>query len=237
VTKAVPSHFQEGGDAILLLWPIPAGQEPDPNLHVPLHPGQVESNADPLSPALGDPSLLHPEEAGEEGLSVGPELVTFGSSEYAKVVLGGIWGQPPPLDLDAEADLHTLLEVLADRQLIRSARDISDGGIAVALAQSTFPLGVGAKVEQEQSLMVHPLFGLFAEPASTMLVTAHASQIAAIEELAADYSYFVARIGTTGGDRLEISVYHEPMISASVADLRNPWASALENTLHGEVTA
>jgi hypothetical protein len=55
--------------------------------------------------------------------------------------------------------------------------------------------------------------------------------------LAADYSYFVARIGTTGGDRLEISVYHEPMISSLVADLRKPWATALENTLHGEATA
>jgi phosphoribosylformylglycinamidine synthase len=98
-------------------------------------------------------------------------------------------------------------------------------------------LGIGSKVEQEQSLMVHPLFGLFAEPASTMLVSAHTSQVAAIEELAADYSYFVARIGTTGGDRLEITVYHEPMISAAIDDLRKPWASALEDTLHGEVTA
>jgi phosphoribosylformylglycinamidine synthase len=197
----------------------------------------VESHADPFAPALSGPDLLHPEETGEDEVTVAPEVITFGSSEFANVVLGGIWGQPPPLDLDAEADLHTLLEVLADRQLIRSARDISDGGIAVALAQATFPLGVGAKVEQEQSLMVHPLFGLFAEPASTMLVSAHTSQVSAVEELAADYSYFVARIGTTGGDRLEISVYHEPMISSLVADLRKPWATALENTLHGEATA
>jgi phosphoribosylformylglycinamidine synthase len=151
-------------------------------------------------------------------------------------VLGGIWGQPPPLDLDAEADLHTLLEVLAERELLRSARGISDGGIAVALAQAAFPKGVGAKVEQDQSLLVQPLFGLFAEPASTMLVSTHPSQISAIEELATNYNYFVARIGSTGGDRLEISVYHEPFISASVDDLRKPWASALKATLHGEVT-
>jgi phosphoribosylformylglycinamidine synthase len=151
-------------------------------------------------------------------------------------VLGGIWGQPPPLDLDAEADLHMLLEVLAERELLRSARDISDGGIAVELAQAAFPLGIGAKVEQEQSLMIHPLFGLFAEPASTMLVSTHPSQVSAIEELAANYNFFVARIGATGGDRLEISVYHEPFISAPVDDLRKPWASALQATLHGEVT-
>ena len=65
-------------------------------------------------------------------------MIAFGSSEYAKVVLGGIWGTPPALDLDAESDLQTLLQVLAERQLIRSARDISDGGIAVALAQAGF---------------------------------------------------------------------------------------------------
>jgi phosphoribosylformylglycinamidine synthase II len=236
VARAVPAHFQEGGDAILLMWPIPAGEEPNPDLHVPVHPELAESNADPLAPALGDSTVLHPEETGEAETLLAPELVAFGSSEYANVILGGIWGQPPPLDLDAEADLHTLLEVLAERELLRSARDISDGGIAVALAQAAFPLRVGAKVEQEQSLMVHPLFGLFAEPASTMLVSTHPSQVSAIEELAANYNFFVARIGTTGGDRLEISVYHEPFISAPVDDLRKPWASALEATLHGEVT-
>src|ERR1019366_3503021 len=97
------------------------------------------------------------EDDAETEASATAELVVFGSSEYASVVLGGLWGQPPPLDLDAEADLHT---VLADSQLLQSARDVSDGGIAVALAQAGFPLGIGATVEQDQSLMVHPLFGL-----------------------------------------------------------------------------
>ena len=54
-------------------------------------------------------------------------------------------------------------EVLAERELLTSARDISDGGIAVALAQAGFPKGIGATIEQDQSLMIHPLFGLFAE--------------------------------------------------------------------------
>ena len=85
--------------------------------------------------------------------------------------------------------------------------------------------------------MAHPLFGVFAEPASTMIVSADPHKAAAIEELADEYSYFVARIGTTGGDRLEINVYRQPMISASLASLRAPWSSALEATLHGEVPA
>jgi len=237
VTKAVPSHFQRNGDAIVLLWPIPAGEEPDPSLHVPFHPERIESSPDPLAPAFEDQAVIHPEDEAETEASATAELVVFGSSEYANVVLDSTWGQPPPLDLDAEADLHTLLAILAEQELVHSACDISDGGIAVALAQSGFPKGIGATVEQDQSLMVHPLFGLFAEPASTMLVTTEANQVEAIEELADQYGYFAARIGTTGGDSLELTVYRQPMISATLASLRNPWASALEATLHGEVSA
>jgi phosphoribosylformylglycinamidine synthase len=237
VTKAVPSHFQLEGDAILLLWPIPAGEEPNPDLHVPFHPEQVESHADPLAPAIGgDQAVLHPEDAAETDATATEELVVFGSSEYAKVVLGGIWGQPPPLDLDAEADLHILLRVLADRQLVHSAGDIADGGIAVALAQAGFPNGIGATIEQDQSLLLHPLFGFFAEPASTVLLTAEPNRVAAIEELADEYGYYAVRIGTTGGDRLEVNVYRQPMISASLASLQKPWANALEAALHGEVS-
>jgi phosphoribosylformylglycinamidine synthase len=165
------------------------------------------------------------------------EVAAFGSSEYAKVVLGGLWGTPPALDLDAEAGLHKLLAALAEEGLLRSARDISDGGIAVALAQAAFPKGIGAAVEQEQSLMIHPLFGLFAEPASTVLVATHPSNASTIEKLAGKYNFLAARIGTTGGARLEISVDGEPFISAPLADLRIPWANSLEATLHGEVTA
>jgi phosphoribosylformylglycinamidine synthase len=105
------------------------------------------------------------------------------------------------------------------------------------LAQAAFPKGIGATVEQDQSLLVHPLFGLFAEPASTILVTAHPDNVSEIGRLAGEYNFFAARIGTTGGKRLEISVDREPFISAPLASLRQPWASALEATLHGEVTA
>ena len=58
-----------------------------------------------------------------------------------------------------------------------------------------------------------------------------------LTDIVTQYGYFAARIGSTGGERLEISVYRQPMISATLDELRKPWASALESTLHGEVTA
>ena len=164
-------------------------------------------------------------------------LAAFGSSEYAKVVLGGCGVIRQRWILRPKLDLHKLLREMAARGLMRSARDISDGGIAVSLAQAAFGSGIGATIDQDPSLMIHPLFGLFAEPATTMLVTADAEDVAQIEKLAEKYNFFAARIGTTGGTHLEITVDRQPFISAPLASLRKPWASALEATLHNEVTA
>ncbi len=234
VTKAVPAEFQQAGDAIVLLWPIPEGEQPQPNLDVPVNNQNLHWQI-PLREAAEESVV--PDDATETDAAAAAKLTSFGSSEYAKVVLGGIWGQPPSLDLAAEANLHKLLVALAESKLLYSARDLSDGGIAVALAQAGFPKGIGATVEQDQSLLVHPLFGLFAEVASIMLITAHPDNVSEIGRLAGEYNFFAARIGTTGGHRLEITVDREPFISAPLASLHHLWASALEATLHGEVTA
>jgi len=233
VTKAVPANFQREKDAIVLLWPIPRGEEPDPKLKVPLNPPPISQYPMPLY----EPDAYYTPQPDATAAAAAAALAAFGSSEYAKVALGGIWGTPPALDLEAEASLHNLLAVLAWRKLIRSARDISDGGVAVALAQAAFSKMIGATVEQDPSLLAHPLFGLFAEPASTLLVTADPKYLSEIDAMAGQYNFFSARIGTTGGHRLEITVDGESFISAPLEELRTPWASALEANLHGEVLA
>ena len=243
VTRAVPAEFQQAGDAILLLWPVPRGEEPNPNLAVPFTAAPINpyiiAGLDPNPPFPVASPLTTPVSDAPEDTTDSPskELAAFGSSEFSKSVLGEFWGTPPALDLEAESNLHKLLIELSWRRLIRSARDISDGGIAVALGQAAFPRGIGAKVDQEQSLMVHPLFGLFAEPATTVLVTTASDNISEIEKLAEEFNLLCARIGTTGGTRLEISVDGQSFISASLDELREPWAKSLEAALHNEVTA
>ena len=208
VTKAVPAHFQRAGDAIVLLWPIPRGEQPDPNLDVPFKPLPM-SRLRRCRALESRHSRVHLSRTGPgciQTLDRPLKLTAFGSSEYAKVVLGGFWGTPPALDLDAEADLHTLLAVLAERKLLRSARDISDGGIAVALAQAAFPNSNRRHRRAGPVALGPSALRLFAEPASTVLVTTDPSHVSEIENLAGEYSFFAARIGTTGGRRLEISV-------------------------------
>ena len=85
--------------------------------------------------------------------------------------------------------------------------------------------------------MTHPLFGLFAEPSSTMLLSMHPSCVAEVEEIADRLNFLSARIGTTGGPQLEITVDGESFISAPVQELRTVWGSSLEAHLHGEVVA
>jgi phosphoribosylformylglycinamidine synthase len=232
-TKAVPASFQREKDAIVLLWPIPRGQEPNPKLKVPLNPPPISQY--PLPVLEREPRAR--EEADASDAEAAANLTAFGSSEFAKAVLCGLWGTPPALDLDAEAGLHNLLAVLAWRKLIRSARDISDGGIAVALAQAAFTKGIGATVQQDPSLLAHPLFGLFAEPASTVIVTTDAKNLSEIDAMANQNNFLSARIGTTGGNRLDILVDGETFISAPLTELRTLWASALEANLHDEVPA
>ena len=116
-------------------------------------------------------------------------------------------------------------------------RDISDGGLAVALAQAALAHGVGATVAQEPALAAAPLFGIFAEPASTMVMTTASKHVSDVEKLAAEYGFCAAQIGTTGGDRLEISIYGQPVIAAGIAELTETWSGALESALLEEVMA
>src|SRR5271169_851388 len=70
----------------------------------------------------------------------------FGSSEYAKEVLGAMWGFPPALELEREAALQKAVVEMIGAGLVESAHDCSEGGIAVTLAESSFANGVGVRV-------------------------------------------------------------------------------------------
>ena len=67
----------------------------------------------------------------------------FGSSEYAKEVLGQVWGFPPALELEHEAALQKGIVAMIAEGLVASAKDCSEGGLAVTLAECGFANGIG----------------------------------------------------------------------------------------------
>jgi phosphoribosylformylglycinamidine synthase len=162
-------------------------------------------------------------------------VCSFGSSEYARTLLGELWGTPPRMQLIEESELHRSLAELAAKSLIRSASDISDGGIAVALAKAGFSKGIGAEVQLRDEL--NPAaYALFSEEPSIAVITCHEDNIAEIETILQRYGTISATIGRTTQDaRLSIELKGEKVIDASLKELREPWNSALESQIAEEL--
>jgi phosphoribosylformylglycinamidine synthase len=165
----------------------------------------------------------------------GPERTSeleaaFGSSEYASVVLGKLWGHPPGLDLDGELKLQQLLVQLAAESLVESAKDISEGGLAVTLAEKCFASGVGADINLDSGKL-SPVQALFGEMSSQVLVSCDPAHVGRIKEVARQREILAEPLGTTGGDILKIDVDGVPAVSVGVAELKQAWTSALESAL------
>src|SRR5881396_664426 len=87
-----------------------------------------------LLDGAGDPTPARRSERSEESLFARE----FSSSEYSKAIAGIVAGEPPAIDLAAEKRLQDCLVALATEGAVESAHDISDGGLAVTLAESCF---------------------------------------------------------------------------------------------------
>jgi phosphoribosylformylglycinamidine synthase len=157
----------------------------------------------------------------------------FGSSEYAKEILGQIWGFPPALELEKEAALQKAIIEMIDSGVIESAKDCTEGGLAVTLAECGFARGIGAQASLESAGLV-PEFVLFGEDASRILISCDPTNVGRIKQIAGEYALSADQIGSTIPDNLEIQVDGRLAAAASVSELKRVWAGALETALHTE---
>ncbi|MFZ0771408.1 MAG: phosphoribosylformylglycinamidine synthase subunit PurL [Candidatus Sulfotelmatobacter sp.] len=160
----------------------------------------------------------------------------FGSSEYAKEILGALWGYPPELDLEKEAALQKTVIELIQQGLVESVHDCSDGGLAVALAEKTFAKGVGVCVNLASNGLPTE-FVLFGEDASRVVLSCDPDNVARIQQMVGQHGIAVDLLGQTIPERLEISVASQVVVSASVSELSIAYESALEFALRAEVEA
>jgi phosphoribosylformylglycinamidine synthase len=157
----------------------------------------------------------------------------FGSSEYASHVLGALWGRPPGLVLEKEAALQKCLMELIRERLLESAHDCSEGGLAVALAESAFVAGIGARVELAGNSLPTECV-LFGETASRVLISCDQTQLRRIRETAVRYGLTADSIGRTAPEKLEILIDDKVVVSARVSELKGVWDQALEKSLELE---
>jgi phosphoribosylformylglycinamidine synthase len=163
----------------------------------------------------------------------------FGSSEYAKEVMGQIWGVPPALDLKQEAGLQKCLRELILSHAIESAHDCSEGGVAVALAEASFvksrPGTTAPYVGAEIDLNSNGAFTegiLFGEAASRVVISCDPKRAEIIQQIAVKWGVRADRIGRTIPEKLVISIDGRRAVSARVSDLRQVWDTALLKALH-----
>jgi phosphoribosylformylglycinamidine (FGAM) synthase-like enzyme len=182
--------------------------------------------------AVGDKVLLLQSTRGLDS----PGDSELGSSAYAQQVLGGFWGELPALDIDSEAALHRALQQLATRRLIRSATDISDGGLAVALAKAALSSGIGVRATLGALREPDYAAALFNENATEVVVTCAPEDYARICTLL-DKSgeIWPLDIGETIADALEINAAGLPLIEESLEALVHPWSESLPDQLATEV--
>jgi phosphoribosylformylglycinamidine synthase len=155
----------------------------------------------------------------------------FSSSEYAKAISGIIAGEPPVIDLAAEKRLIDCLVALATAGTVQSAHDVSDGGLAVTLAESCFAAnGLGASVSLNENTAAE--YALFGERGARCVVSAAPANLAAVLATARQYNVEACELGKVTGDAtLHIDIQRHAAIDSPLDVLRDVWANSLERTL------
>jgi len=161
-------------------------------------------------------------------------------SEYAQTVLGFSTdelietGEVPEINLELEKKIQNVCLNLADEFLLKSAHDCSDGGLAIAIAESCFSSlnrkATGAEIRlKNERLSTESL--LFGESPSRIVISFKAEDLERVSAIASETDCPFEVIGTVGGEDLKIKLNESEIVSASIAELENAWKNSLENQL------
>ncbi|MFC1559631.1 phosphoribosylformylglycinamidine synthase subunit PurL, partial [Candidatus Margulisiibacteriota bacterium] len=162
---------------------------------------------------------------------IGENKDELGGSEYLKVVHDLEKGKPPELILSTEkAVQQTCLEGIR-KGIIRSAHDISEGGLAVALAESSIFSDLGAMVSLMPDNGIRMDSLLFGETQSRIIVSLSPDDLFKLEEIARHHSVPVNVIGKVGGKRVIIKKNKKSLVDIPVAELKKPYFGAIEDIM------
>ena len=185
--------------------------------------------------AEGDAVLLL--DAGNGGVANAAKAAReFDSSEYAQTTQGIVAGAPPAIDLAAEKRLIDCLVKLAGERVISSAHDVSDGGIAVTLAECCFDTtGLGVRAMIPAATTDEPTeAALFGERGARVVITRPGTSLARVNEIAAQYQVSIQSIGTVARGEFRIQYNAAPVIQGSVESFQKPWSESLQNAIEIE---
>jgi phosphoribosylformylglycinamidine synthase subunit PurL len=239
-SKVLKIAFRNPGDVILLL-----DGSPDPvgaRFIVPLEGNQPNLPANSLNASK---TTAAPSERSEKSLFdfLAQE---FSSSEYSKTIAHLVAGQPPAIDLPAEKRLIDCLVALASAATLHSAHDLSDGGLAVALAESCFAsssslatrhselatssfLGANINLGNADAPAEH---ALFSERGARAIVSVPPTNLPALLATARQYQVGAREIGQVHlAPALRIEYNGLAVVNSPLDPLHDIWANSLERTM------
>ncbi|WP_340106222.1 phosphoribosylformylglycinamidine synthase subunit PurL [Rhodohalobacter sp. 8-1] len=151
----------------------------------------------------------------------------LGGSEYLKTIHGLTTGDAPELDLEFELKFQQVLLEAIQNNLVNAAHDISDGGIAVTLAEMAIFSGQGANVSVK-NLNGSYIDVLYSEAQSGVVVTVPNANARALERYLEKNGIFYDEIGIVGGPKLIIDEF----VDQNVADLKEIYESAIPKAIN-----
>jgi phosphoribosylformylglycinamidine synthase len=173
---------------------------------------------------------------GDAVYLLGETREELGGSEYLFTLHRKKAGKPPALDLVFEKRLQGLVCTAVAEEILESAQDCSEGGLAVALAECCFhPEGPrGADVELKSGGIRRDAL-LFGESASRIVVTVGASHEPSLQEMARVHDVPCTRLGAVGGEKLRVAVDGETVLDEAAAALHKAWSEGFEQAVFGKV--
>ncbi len=150
----------------------------------------------------------------------------FGATQYAKEIVRELWGLPPALDMEYEQRVHYAMRRIIEDDLAESAHDLSDGGLAVALAECSFgPAEIGAQIEIHSHLRPEVL-AFHEAPSRVLISTAFPKKVAAIAE---KFEIDAPVVGVTIEKGIEIRQRTITLGAWEIAALKSAFEGALES--------
>jgi phosphoribosylformylglycinamidine synthase len=186
------------------------------------------------TPVIGMVGLVHDvdhittqgfKKEGDVIILVGDTKAEFGGSELLYVLNGAAEGRPPAIDLATEKNMLGAVLTAIQGGLVASAHDLSEGGLAVALAESAISGKIGAEVNVATDLRPDHL--LFSESQSRILLSATPEKAAALQAHLTEQGVVNAAIGTVKGSSLTINVNGKSGVNAPVQQLEKVWKDAI----------
>jgi phosphoribosylformylglycinamidine synthase len=173
-------------------------------------------------------------EHGDRIVLLGSTIGEIGGSEYLALLHGRVAGDAPQLDLDAEKRLHAACLQAISEGIVKSAHDCSEGGIAVALAESCLRAEdnpIGAEIT-----LIHsgnrPDFLLFGEDQSRIILSVEADDLPRVLDISRMHKVPATEIGRVGGGRLKINRW----IDIDCREVGELYSSVIASAMEASVT-